>query len=289
MDNINNKSVQEKEELIVGTIIEANKQLQTFLNESKSFKKNKFVKLYESKYADVIDYNMKSLFADVTNTNIFNLNENNNFPSAFENKRKNYYSYFNKVYKFLNGYELNIQTSLNESLKTDVNSTAIDIKTFKNFLKNTIKSLEKQNDYQNYDTDILNIKTFAKQPIFVYGYDICNNIKNLSNEINLNINNLIGIVYSEKDKQIWFVPKNSQSLIIYDIINDELKTENNFIKSNLDPKKYLEQLKTEKDIYNLFEIYTNQDLFDLKFTDNLYHDYARMEMNNKMSASKLVR
>lgn len=281
---MDNKSIQDKETLIVGTVIEANKQLRKFLNESNSkiFKNNKLVKLYESKYADVYEYNMKSLFANITDTNLFNLNEESNFPTAFENKRNNYYSYFKNVYGFLNGYELNLQASLNESISTnDKNSINMNINTFKDFLKKIINNLENQNDIESYTTDIIKIKTFAQQPLFIFGYNICNNValmKELQERFNLTFSNLLGILYSRKEKQLWFIPINSQNIVAYSIVGDELVLMEKFIKTNLISEQYIEQIKQEKDDNTLIEIHTNPNVYSFKFTDNLYFDNKRKEI-----------
>ena len=266
------KSVQDKEALIIGTVIACNNTLSHFLNENKRFKNNRFIQLYESKLHDIYNYNLKGLFED------FSIE----LPNAIENTRNNYYSYFNKVYSFLNGYELEIQKSLNESLNVSEsrvkNPLQINIETFKTTLKSIINKLEKQDDITNYSQQTLAIKTFAKQPLFIAGYNICNNIalmQELQNKFNITNENLLAIVYDRSNKTIIFIPLNSRSVITYSILQDDLKAENNYLSRELKANNYLDELKTMKDNNTFIEIYLNQNTLNFKFSDNLYNDVKR--------------
>ncbi|MDE6289580.1 MAG: hypothetical protein K2L64_02345, partial [Ureaplasma sp.] len=274
------KSVQDKEALIIGTVIACNNELSHFLNENRKFtssqtslfKKNPFIKLYESKLHDIYNYNLKGLFED------FSIE----LPNAIENIRNNYYSYFNKVYSFLNGYELGIQKSLNESLNVSEskvkNPLQVNIETFKKTLKSIIEKLEKQDDIANYSQQQLGIKTFAKQPLFIAGYNICNNIalmQELQEKFGITNENLLAIVYDRSNKMLIFIPLNSRSVITYSILQDELKAENNYLSRELNATNYIEDLKLQKDNNTFIEIYLNQNSLNFKFTDNLYNDIKR--------------
>lgn len=275
------KSMQDKEELILGTIIDCNEKIMKFLNENKSFKKNRYIKLYESKLKDIYTYNLRNLCEDYSKQ----------LPTAIECKNNNYYSYFQKVYNFLNGYELGVQKILNESLTVNEqkvqNPIQVNIETFKSTLRNIINKLEKQNDIENYSSDIIKIKTFSKQPLFICGYNICNNIalmQELYDKFKITNENLLSIVYNKREKEIWFLPINSTSVIVYNITTDELKQENGFIQKQLDGINYLDELKQMKDNFTLIELYLNQNTLGLKFTDNLYKDISwqtRMQQAKK--------
>lgn len=273
------KSIQDKEALIIGTVIACNDELSHFLNENQKLKQNRFIKLYESKLHDIYNYNLKGLFED------FSIE----LPNAIKNIRNNYYSYFNKVYSFLNGYELGIQKSLNESLNVSEakvkNPLQINIETFKKTLKSIIEKLEKQDDIANYSQQQLGIKTFAKQPLFIAGYNICNNIalmQELQEKFGITHENLLAIVYDRSNKIIIFIPINSRSVITYSILQDELKSENNYLSKELKSDNYLEDLKLQKDNNTFIEIYLNQNTLNFKFTDNLYNDVKRQVFKKQM-------
>lgn len=280
------KSVQDKEALIIGTVVACNDVLSHFLNENKNFKKNRFVQLYESKLHDIYKYNLKGLFED------FSIE----LPNAIENTRNNYYSYFNKVYSFLNGYELSIQKTLNESLnvsETNVkNPFQINIETFKTTLKSIINKLEKQDDITNYGQQTISIKTFAKQPLFITGYNICNNIalmKELQEKFGITHENLMAIVYDRSNKTLIFIPVNSRSVITYSILQDDLKVENNYLSKELKSDNYLENLKLMKDNNTFIEIYINQNTLNFNFTDNLYNDVKRKIYNQKINDAHFIK
>lgn len=274
------KTVQDKEALIIGTVIACNNELKHFLNENKKFKKNRFVKLYESKLHDVYEYNLKQLFET-------------ELPTAIQNTRNNYYSYFNKVYSFLNGYELGLQKTLNESLTvSDIkvkNPFQVNIETFKATLKSIINKLEQQNDVVNYSNEQLSIKTFAKQPLFIAGYNICNNIalmKELQEKYGITYDSLLSIVYDRINKMLIFIPINSRSVVTYSILTDELVDERNYLSKELKGTDYLQELKTMKDNNTFIEVYLNQNTLNFKFTDNLYHDIARQNYNEILTKAK---
>ncbi len=275
-------SIQDKEALIIGTVIACNNELTHFLNENKNFKKNKFVKLYESKLHDVYEYNFRNLSEDFSAE----------LPSAIQNPRHNYYSYFNKVYSFLNGYELGIQKSLNESLTvSDIkvqNPLQVNIDTFKKTLKSIIEKLEKQDDITNYSQQQLSIKTFAKQPLFIVGYNICNNIalmKELQEKFDITYDKLMAIVYDRSEKQLIFIPVNSKSVITYSILQDELVPVNNYLTKQLTAQNYLEELRLMKETA-FIEVFVNQNTLNFKFTDNLYKDISRQKYREQIEKAK---
>ena len=282
IDDVNNlkKSIEEKESAILSTIIACIKNLKDL---QKKFGKIK--NLCESLNLNVYNNNMINLYSDLSGMEYHELNENVNFEdgSMVKNHRNNYYAYFKKVSDFLDGYELGIQNSLNESfepvdikkltnLGTKIKKT-FGIDSFKSDLKKVIDRLESINEIETYSNDIINIKIFAHKPIFIYGYDIVNNLKlqeELNKRYNKTINNLLSIIYDKSNKELLFVY--SDSIIAYNLEDDSFKQA--IVKLN--KSNYLDYIKNNINM-NIVEIYKNIELMELKFTDNLYHDNARRE------------
>ncbi len=286
-----NLSIQSKEELIVGTILSCNNEIKKF---------SKLTGLKESNKVSLYHFNMIQLFGQI-NPLFENNFEINNIPDSsiyIKNKRDNFYSYFQKVNEFLDGYEPNIQKSLNENLNIDEsiveNPLQINIDTFKKDLKKIIDELSIKNDLDKIPKEILKIKLLAKKPIFIYGFDICNNIalqKELFENFKLQITDLLSICFDKTNKQLLFVTTNTNTIVCYDLENDIFDLYNNVNKDSkikseqLKSKNYLEILK-ELIHNNIIEIYINIDKFDLKYVNNLYSDELRIAENKKLETEK---
>lgn len=291
---LNKMNVQEKEQLIIGTIIDCNSEISKLSGVIKN------VSLMEKN--NLYHFNMVQLYKSLneSDTTFGDFDTKLNVPVYTQNLRNNYYAYFQKVHKFLDGFEPNMQRNLNEGLQTysdDISS--IDIYSFKEDLKNIIKELESKNELENLSEQIYKIKTFAGRPIFVYGYDICNNValrKELFESFKIDHTNLMSVCFDKSNKQILFIQKNSLNIVCYDLKTDTLDYYNKVntgdttiepIKGILfDGPKYLQQLK-ELIHNNIVELYINQNILELKFEDNLYFDKIRAEIlanTTKMSS-----
>ena len=294
-------NVQNKEQIIIGTILKCNQEIKKFLNESISsnVSSNKhfndlLINLNES--VDLYHYNLTNLFKTVCNSD----NELFENYSQFTNNHKNYYAYFNKVYNFLNEFETNIQVTLNESLIVDSrkvkNPKQLNIVTFKNDLKNLINYLESQNDISNYSKKILNLKTFLKQPIYVCGYNLTNNDilkQQLFDNFKISEQNLLSICFNQNNKQLYFVTPNTNNIVVYDLKTDVLDNYNkvnkfNLKSVNLKPNDYLNTLKQLTGINSIYEIYVNPNTLNFKFEDNLYKDNAYRKFRNELDKNQKI-
>lgn len=272
------KSIEEKESLILGTIISCIKNLKDL---QKKFGKIK--NLCESLNLNIYNNNMMSLYSNLSGIEFHQLNESVSFDqiNMVKNPRNNYYSYFKNVSDFLDGYEIGIQNSLNESFEpVDIKSLTnlgtkikktFGIESFKEDLKKVIEKLESINEVEVYSNDIINIKIFAHKPIFIYGFDIVNNIglqEELNKKYKKDTNSLLSIIYDKTNKDLLFVYPSG--IITYKIEEDIFQE----LQFNLNKAIYLQFVKDNINA-NIVEIYRNIQLLELKFTDNLYNDEAR--------------
>lgn len=284
-----NLSILDKEQTIIATLIDCNKQIQS-LNESvlnnKSLEKK--VNLYH--------YNFGSVYKQL-NESISDQSQDDFV--AIKNHRGNYYSYLKNVKNFIEGYEPEIQKSLNESLSIDEklnpNATQINIFSFKNDLDKILKILEKQNDFDRLDSEIIKIKSFAKQPIMILGFDVCNNLglkTELYNKFKIQESDLIAICYEKSEHQLFFITSNI--IVVYSVKNDLFDLYNIVNKNRqiseltLEPKTYLKVLKEKIEKNTLYELWVNVEKFELKFTDNLYFDNLRNTENKIYQEKKSV-
>lgn len=289
-------TVQQKEQMIVGTILYCNSVIKR-LNEN-FVKSNSLTKLFES---DAIHFNMLNLASKITGEGVSFLNENydsfiteNNFIAM--NEHNNHYAYFNKVKSFLNGFELPLQKSLNESLffkptikplgggstQTDNASQQIsNIDTFKKKLNQYISELEHNDDAELYSTNILKIKLLANKPLFIYGFNIAASLpfqQEICVKFNKNAADLISILFDKSDKVLMFVFKND--IITYSIKDDELKRM--VLNFKFDASDY--SIKIGENITrNTLIIY--QNIYGLRYTDNLYRDDGRQNFINGIKKS----
>ena len=270
------KSIFDKEKLIVDTILNCNKEIGLFCKDiSMTTNKNLFEGLIEK--SNIYHYNMLSLYSKVTDTDLTNLNESEIFNDTnkyIKNDSKNYYKYFNDVKKFLEGFELNIQKSLNENLEVSdekiENKQNLDIFNFKQDLDRILRKLEKIDDFEKLSPDVLKIKLFSNSPIYIFGYDIINNLHlqtRLFNEYKLQQVDIDTIIYNKFDKKLLFCYNGGY--IEYSIIDD------NMVQYKYDLKfdsNFLPNLKEHLQITVLYTIYLNQTKLNIKFSDNLYND-----------------
>lgn len=294
MDKSHN-SVQEKEMIIIGNILKCNQEIKKLLES---------VKLQSVSNVDVYHYNMLNLYNDVIGlpqNNLIGLNESVTEMlksvqpnlNLFENSRGNYFAYFSKIKSFLNGYELPVQKSLNESL--DI--TGLNIYSFKTDLQKIINELSAIDDLNNIPADILKIKILANRPLNIYGFNIMNNLplkRELFEKFGVSEQNIISICFDKINKQLLFVTKNLANLIVYDIKSDNLDFHNK-INSNIhlesktiEVKNHLSVLKELLDNNTLMELYINFNLMAIKFTDNLYSDVRITELTRKFEESRSV-
>jgi len=213
-----------------------------------------------------------------------------------KNPRKNYYSYFQKVNNFLSGFEIPLQKSLNESLNVDNEQVEspiqMDIMTFKNDLKKVIEKLEQSNDLEVIPPNILKIKTFAKQPIFICGYNICGNLalkKELFDRFQITDQTLLSVCFDKSNRQLLFIVEDSTKMVCYDLKQDVLELYNNVSTNEKIPfvkllgNNYLGKIK-ELIHNNIVVIYFNESSLMLKFTDNLYCDTKYAEYVSKVQS-----
>lgn len=280
------ETIQDKEAIIVGTIINCNQVIKKFLNETSK----KPTKLFESHNNDIYNFTMKKLYSKIAG--------DNTYPTYVEfSPRNNYYAYFKKTQEFLNGYEPSLQNSLNESLveRTEKPKIYLDIYSFRQELKQLVEYLSKQNDLENYSSYIVNIKTFSKQPMFVNGYNICNNIA-LMNELQSSFGilqqDVIAVCFNKSTKQIYFVTNNTSRLVVYDIETDVLGLYNDISNpkipkdNRVSPKNYLETLKRLTGYNTIIELYFNISSLNITYSDNLYRDNAYGSFRNKLEIMK---
>jgi hypothetical protein len=257
-----NLSLQENEQEIVATIICCSKQLK--------IDNKPMIKLYES----IIGFSNE-------NNNIDSEIIENNNKVKFSDFRNNKLAYFNNVNKFLNESENNIINNLNENFNDD----SVNIEYFKKELNKNISELLKNNDFNKLDTldsNILKIKIFANKPIFVYGFDIMNNYhlqEELKNTYNLNIVDIISIIFDKTNKQLLFVFENN--LIVYVLETNSFGYYNNIyenqkINESITKTNYLDIIKNEINA-NIIEIFINRTKLEFTFKDNLFQDKKRTE------------
>lgn len=259
-----NYSLQTKEEIILGTIIQCKNTMNTLgLIKPKDYTSNTgIVKLFESVSGINIEH-QSNFFA---NDQVLQISDYHN----------NTYAYLNDVKSLMENYIP--ETSL--LIGND------EIKEFVSIIQTKIVDLSKINDFQKYQTlneTALKTKIFAKHPINVLGVNLFD-IEKLRESLNFKL--LYSIIYSKTDKQMLFVGDNI--VIIYDIKTDQLG-EAHLINPEIPqlkvkPENYLEIIKEEIS-NNLFIIYTDRtSVKPLKFTDNLYGDVGRKELQEKIAA-----
>lgn len=153
-------------------------------------------------------------------------------------------------------------------------------------LDNTIKNLEKINDFNLLDTlspTIVKTKVLLGKPILIYGYDIMtssNLLDQIQSKFNLSKHNLSSIWYNKSNKEIIFNFALNLTNCLYLIKDNEFKSET--YKDN----------QTVNDLYgnNLICLWKNFQTQEIKFTDNLYQDnFKKSVMEQILKAKQFVR
>lgn len=292
---MNNLSKKDKEQLIIGTIINCNTVIKSF--DKKLFESNNF-DLYQSNMLNLYSAIIEKPVTSLLNESVLKESLKILTPELQLNQRKNYYAYFQQVQKFLDIYEPNIQQSLNESFDTKnvTNPLILNITTFNNELKNIIQKLEKQNDFENYTDNILKIKTSLNQPLNVCGYNISNNLA-LQSELNMFsvFQELKSIYFNKNNKQLYFVVNSTiapSTLIVYDISTDLLDTYKNTNNETFESFDFsmncLEDLKASLGVNVIYEIYKDFKTLKLEFKDNLYKDNLRWQYKQQLEKNNSI-
>lgn len=258
-----NYSLQTKEEIILGTIINCKNTIKSLglINPKDYTSNNDLIQLFES----VSGLNVKH------QTDFFNTDQVLNIVDYHNNP----YAYLKDVKQLMENYIPANSLLLNND----------EVKFFTNSIEQHIKSLEKINDFQKFDTlneIVFKTKIFAKQPINILGVNLFD-IEKLREQINFKL--LYSIIYNKSDKQMLFV--GDGVVMAYDIKTDQLAEvhliNTEIPKLSVKPENYLDIIKEEIS-NNLFIIYTDRTTVKpLKFTDNLYGDGARELMRQKIA------
>ena len=153
-------------------------------------------------------------------------------------------------------------------------------------LDNTIKNLEKINDFNLLDTlspTIVKTKVLLGKPILIYGYDIItssNLLDQIQSKFNLSKQNLNSIWYNKSEKEIIFNFELDLTNCLYLVKDNEFKLD-----------KYNKE-QTINDLYgnNLICLWKNFQTQEIKFTDNLYQDnFKKGVMEQILKAKQFVR
>lgn len=261
------KTTLDKEKIILEVCYECNNQMKQLCEENKS--------LNISANRDTYLWGLKSLMEDCGVQ--FDSNFNPLIKASIQNKHKNYYVYFKNVLSFINGYEPSIQRNLNESMDKSSN-----IQRFRRDLMRVIAALEKQDDFEKYNDNILKLKTSLNQPLSVNGFNVIGNRLVLDDIENFYGNkikgeNLLNIVYNKNQKCLYYVIK--EGFVTYDIKTDE------FFFTKLNQCNF-EKLKTYLGVNNLLKIYQNVSALNLKFEDNLYKDRLAEKLHEQYLKSQ---
>lgn len=294
------ETLQNKEQLIIGTIIGCNSVMKELAKSN-----GEISKMFESYESNTRHYGLTSLYSNIVGVSLKSLTENfeiveqSNFIKM--NEHNNYLAYFKNVYEFLDGYEIGIQKNLNESLGSLNTNNTID--SFKLNLRKCIEELMSSDDYDKYSAndEVLKIKILAKKPLYVCGFDIMNVIKSdsfrteIETKFKKSIDDIIAVCFDKSNKQIIFVIEPT-TILCYDILSDKFDYYNSVNKENqlVKPEKTFtyENYKaylTENINNMLVDLYLNESKLDLKYGDNLYNDVKRFaEFNAAKNNSQRI-
>ena len=240
-------------------------------------------------------------------------------PVKMEDCRNNKLYYFNQVKNKLT--ELYKQTNkdsiqiINESLASPNFKTSID--TFIKDLSKEINNLKFQNDFDKIDSLNIIIKStinFSGRNIFVNGFNIqqlldSSNIiaKELLEKFGANIStDLKLLLFNKSDKEIYFFFERKQTkektIIYYNLNDNELdylqnkdfqtfygSNKNNFFNDIWKNEKNYSKIIGQYINNNLYEIYRNPSLYEIKFEDNLYKDFAFQKREEQIKKQRIVK
>ena len=200
-------------------------------------------------------------------------------------------SYFQKVYDFIETYNLSVQHNLFES------DNDWYLSMFKSDLKSIIQKLKSQNDFDSIPNKFIGIKAFAGIPINLHGIEVGKSlianaevISNICNLFKISTGDpqLISIIYNRSTSEIYFVSL-IYGLISYNSETDEFKL---LYEGQLELDNYLEQIKSITQYNNLVEIYTNKEILynseRFKFQDNLYADVKQSVYQQQLVAQRSI-
>ena len=235
---------------------------------------NEACEIFEIKQAS-----FTKLFEDIdytpTNTDNTELNRDADIPTYLNNNK---FAYGKKVKKYLEDSLNANEKELFESIKTFNSYNTIKFNDILNKINNSIKSLEKINDFNLLDglpNTVVKTKVLLKKPIYVYGFDIMNSfnfMESIRTQFNLYPNNITEILYNKSEKELIHIY--NDVYVTYNISNDEFRL-NKLLKN-----------QSINDIVgnNLISLYKN--LQNIKFTDNLYADNFKQNVLKQIEQQK---
>lgn len=232
--------------------------------------------------------------------------------------RNNKYAYFKKITDELIvlNEQLNFESLkiINESISTPTFQNSVS--SFINDLKLETNKLIQQNDFDKLDllNDIVK-KTilFSGKPVNVIGFNILQildpkNIisKELLEKFGGNTKDLKLLIFNKSDKELYFFFERKETkertIIFYNILNDKLDyliNKNFYDEFGTDQNKFFKEIwKNEKNYLkiigqyinnNLIELYRNNSLYDIKFEDNLYKDFAYQKRNEQINIQNIIK
>lgn len=227
---------------------------------------NKETRLYES-------------YIDAVYTEYQSLNESQIVSPINVNNHNNLYAYLKKVVGYYKEADSRVVKNLNESLKTvDNQKNKYDFDGFMEYVKQYVRALQNNNDFNRFGKKIIKIKSTLNQPIFVCGFPVnrfeVNNIK----EIILDkTHNFVIIDCNDRLRLLGYSVNDDEYNYITEFYRDKICAEDlKFLESNLNNTKVqLIELLMEAIHRNFTKVYVSVRDLGLKFTDNLYKDAAQ--------------
>jgi hypothetical protein len=257
---------------------------------------NVIKKLRPVNHLEFFKHNFKQLYNDVNNLDILNESEDsfNDLLSSDWNKpdlqfvlKSNVYVKLKKMLRYINSMDATVITGLNESLKPVKKKVPFkyDINGFKMELNDVLDRLKNQDDLKHLPADILKIKTSLQSSLSVFGTDLYN----IVDEIGARNPDMFAVVYNKSEHDLIIVSAQGGNVTFFEVYSI---TDDNFFNLVLSEKykncqnlftyispnvhNYLQILK-DKIGHNLIVIYTDYNKLNLKFTDNIYKDRARID------------
>lgn len=229
-------------------------------------------------------YEFQQLFESINEGNI-------DSPEVSIHCGFNKFSYFKKIQKFLESYNITLQKNLFESVTSDRYFSL-----FKQDLKRVIDQLEQQNDFNTTPNKFISIKAFAGIPIKLHGIEIGSQL--ISNaEVQSELSKQFGMIssveliaayYNRSNAEIYFVSLN-HGIVSYQSTTDEFKR---IYTGEINFNDFTEHVKSITGYNNLVEIYTNKEILynseRFKFTDNLYSDIKQQVYQNQVMEQRLI-
>ncbi len=211
----------------------------------------------------------------------------------------NHYAIFRKTLDFIKSNNNSVKFNLNESIKplnvvekssNSIKKIKADINLFESELTKLIDKLEKVNDFDKYDKDILKLKLSLNTPVKLFGFDVTKYRDFIWKD------NLFSLVLNLSTKQIYQTLNFGDDKIlidsqVYDIPTDDiiniavdeiiLKLNEKLTKSNY--ILYMQQSLGGRFI----EIYKDVNKLGFKYTDNLYKDNEQQNVLKQYNQSNI--